>query len=95
LDALAISPFLTICDSRVAIVDLCVHQGTSTRSLPDARHFSPAAGQPESRAKDGCRALPKGLDNAGMQFDIHFRVLDAATTAVVLESGCYQFTVSP
>ena len=31
---------------------------------------------------------------AGVQFDIHFRVLDAATTAVVLESGCYQFTVS-
>jgi hypothetical protein len=31
---------------------------------------------------------------AGMQFDIHFRVIDAATTAVVLESGCYQFTVS-
>jgi hypothetical protein len=31
---------------------------------------------------------------AGMQFDIHFRVTDAATTAVVLESGCYQFTVS-
>jgi hypothetical protein len=34
-------------------------------------------------------ALPEG-----MQFDIHFRVIDAATTAVVLESGCYQFTVS-
>ena len=31
---------------------------------------------------------------AGMQFDIRFRVIDAATTAVVLESGCYQFTVS-
>jgi hypothetical protein len=31
---------------------------------------------------------------AGMQFDIHFRVIDASTTAVVLESGCYQFTVS-
>jgi hypothetical protein len=31
---------------------------------------------------------------AGMQFDIHFRVIDAATTAVVLESRCYQFTVS-
>ena len=30
----------------------------------------------------------------GMRFDIHFRVIDAATTAVVLESGCYQFTVS-
>jgi hypothetical protein len=29
-----------------------------------------------------------------MEFDIHFPVLDAATTAVVLESGCYQFTVS-
>jgi hypothetical protein len=31
---------------------------------------------------------------AGMQFDIDFRVIDAATTAGVLESGCYQFTVS-
>ena len=31
---------------------------------------------------------------AGMQFDIHFRVIDARTTAVVLQSGCYQFTVS-
>ena len=31
---------------------------------------------------------------ASTQFDIHFRVIDAATTAVVLESGCYQFTVS-
>ena len=31
---------------------------------------------------------------AGTQFDIHFRVIDAATSAVVLESACYQFTVS-
>ena len=30
----------------------------------------------------------------GMKFDIHFRIVDAATSAVVLESGCYQFTVS-
>lgn len=30
----------------------------------------------------------------GLQFDIHFRVIDAGTGAVVLESGCYQFTVS-
>jgi hypothetical protein len=30
----------------------------------------------------------------GMTFDIHFRVVDAMTSAVVLESGCYQFTVS-
>jgi hypothetical protein len=31
----------------------------------------------------------------GMRFDIQFRVVDAANPAVVvLESGCYQFTVS-
>jgi hypothetical protein len=30
----------------------------------------------------------------GTQSDIHFRVIDDATSAVVLESGCYQFTVS-
>ena len=30
----------------------------------------------------------------GTKFDIHFRVIDAATSAVVLESACYQYTVS-
>jgi hypothetical protein len=30
----------------------------------------------------------------GAQFDIHFRVIDAVTSAVVLESACYQYTVS-
>jgi len=30
----------------------------------------------------------------GMELDIHFRVIDAVTSAVVLESACYQFTVS-
>jgi len=30
----------------------------------------------------------------GMQFDIQFRVIDAMTSVVVLESACYQFTVS-
>jgi hypothetical protein len=30
----------------------------------------------------------------GTQFDIHFRVIDVATLAVVLESACYQYTVS-
>jgi hypothetical protein len=30
----------------------------------------------------------------GTEFDIHFRVIDAVTSAVVLQSGCYQFTVS-
>lgn len=30
----------------------------------------------------------------GLSFDIHFRVIDAETSAVVLESACYQFTAS-
>jgi hypothetical protein len=31
----------------------------------------------------------------GKRFDIHFRVIDAATSAVVLVSGCHQYTVLP
>jgi len=30
----------------------------------------------------------------GTQFDIQFRAIDAETSAVVLESACYQYTVS-
>ena len=30
----------------------------------------------------------------GSRFDIHFRVIEAATSTVVLESECYQFTIS-
>jgi hypothetical protein len=30
----------------------------------------------------------------GTEFDIHFRVIDAVTSAVVLQSGCYQFVLS-
>lgn len=30
----------------------------------------------------------------GTTFDIHFRVIDAVTSAVVLESACYQYTVT-
>jgi hypothetical protein len=30
----------------------------------------------------------------GTELDIHFRVIDATSSAVVLASGCYQFTVS-
>jgi hypothetical protein len=30
---------------------------------------------------------------AGREFDINFRVIDAACSAVVLESSCYRFTV--
>jgi hypothetical protein len=29
----------------------------------------------------------------GTEFDIHFRIIDSVTSAVVLESGCYQFIV--
>jgi hypothetical protein len=39
------------------------------------------------------RPLPASL--LGVEFDIHFRVAETETaTAGVLESGCYQFTVS-
>jgi hypothetical protein len=38
------------------------------------------------------RGLPANL--LGTEFDIQFRVTDAVTSAVVLESACYQFTVS-
>ena len=31
---------------------------------------------------------------AGSRFDIHFRVIDAATSQPVIESACYEFTVS-
>ena len=30
----------------------------------------------------------------GAKFDIHFRVIDQATSTVVLASGCYTFTIS-
>lgn len=31
---------------------------------------------------------------AGSEFDIHFRVINEATAAIVLQSECYQFTIS-
>jgi len=43
----------------------------------------------------GSAALSRNLPSSvGTTFDIHFRVVDAGTKAPVLESGCYQFTVS-
>jgi hypothetical protein len=38
------------------------------------------------------RTLPASL--IGASFDIHFQIIDAVTGAVVLHSGCYQYTVS-
>ena len=34
-----------------------------------------------------------GAAPTGKQFDINFRIIDAVTSASVLESGCYRFTV--
>ena len=68
---------------------------TGTNWLTLGRGLTPVAVTTDDRGTGRAQlfrdlaALP-----AGMQFDIHFRVLDAATTAVVLASGCYQFTVS-
>jgi hypothetical protein len=43
----------------------------------------------------GFAALSRNLPSAaGTSFDIHFHVIDAGTRAAVLESACYQFTVS-
>jgi hypothetical protein len=43
----------------------------------------------------GSAALFRNLPpSVGTTFDIHFQVVDADTRTPVLESGCYQFTVS-
>jgi hypothetical protein len=43
----------------------------------------------------GRAALSRSIPPAfGTEFDIQFHVVDAATSAVVLESACYQYTVS-
>jgi hypothetical protein len=43
----------------------------------------------------GKAALWRGVPaTAGVTFDIHFRVIDDVTGAVVLQSGCYQYTIS-
>jgi hypothetical protein len=38
------------------------------------------------------RVLPDSTE--GTRFDIHFRVIESSTSAVVLESGCYEFVSS-
>ena len=45
---------------------------------------------------DGREALFRDLGGfaVGATFDIHFRVLNAATSAVVLTSDCYRFTIT-
>ena len=77
-------------------VDLTVDDDcTSTAWLTLGRGL-----QPESIATDergtGRAELFRDLSAfaPGSEFDIHFRVIDAVTQAVVLESGCYQFRIS-
>jgi len=76
-------------DTRVD--DLCT--GTNWLTLGDGRN-SKVIGTDErgTGRADLFRALPP--ISLGTEFDIHFRVIDVATSAVVLESDCYQFTVS-
>jgi hypothetical protein len=56
--------------------------------------------QPQSIATDaggtGRAELFRDLSAVplGTEFDIHFRVINAVTQTVVLESGCYQFRIS-
>ena len=68
---------------------------TGTNWLTLGRGLTPAAIMTDDRGT-GRAQLFRNLAAvpAGMQFDIQFRVIDAATSAVVLESGCYEFTVS-
>lgn len=40
------------------------------------------------------RAIPLNVFPAGSEFDIHFRVILDGTSEVVLQSECYQFTIS-
>jgi hypothetical protein len=68
---------------------------TGTNWLTLGKGLVPAAIATDDRGT-GRAALFRDLAAApiGMEFDIHFRVIDAITAGVVLESGCYQFTVS-
>ena len=42
----------------------------------------------------GQEQLWRSLSGVGSIFDIHFRVIDATTAAVVLQSECHQFVIS-
>lgn len=68
--------------------------GTNWLTLGDAMGTHPIT---TDELGTGRAALSRDLSAIalGTRFDIHFRVVDAATpSVVVLESPCYQFTVS-
>jgi len=68
---------------------------TSTAWLTLGKGAAPQTIDTDDRGT-GTAALFRSLAAAatGATFDIHFRVIDAITSAVVLESSCYQFTVT-
>jgi hypothetical protein len=71
------------------IDDVC----TSTAWLTLGKGAVPQAITTDERGT-GREALFRNLTSGiGTAFDIHFRVVDATTGAVVLESACYQFEV--
>jgi hypothetical protein len=75
----------------VTVDDNC----TGTNWLTLGQGTTPQAITTDDRGT-GRAALSRDLGAfaVGTTFDIHFRVLDAATNAVVLTSACYQFTVT-
>jgi hypothetical protein len=73
-----------------SIDDLC----TGTGWLTLGRGSVPQTITTDDRGT-GREALFRNLTSPpGSAFEIHFRVIDATTQAVVLESSCYQFEVS-
>lgn len=68
---------------------------TSTSWLTLGKGLTPQAITTDDRGV-GREALFRSVAAfpVGSRFDIHFRVIDEATSAVVLESGCYEFTIS-
>ena len=65
---------------------------TSTAWLTLGKGLTPEAIVTDARGTGRAelfRALPDNLE--GTRFDIHFRVIDRDTSAVVLQSGCYEF----
>jgi hypothetical protein len=68
---------------------------TSTGWLTLGRGLEPQSINTDARGT-GRQQLFRDLSAfpPGTQFDIHFRVVNAGTLAVVLESECYQFRIS-
>jgi hypothetical protein len=67
---------------------------TSTSWLTLGKGTQAQAITTDRRGK-GHELLFRQLTSAvGSTFDIHFRVIDATTSVVVLQSGCYQYVVS-